>query len=205
MMKIELGEGFGKKIQAALDKMVSGVNSASSVEVGWNKEATYGADKSGLPVAQVAVTNEYGGTIAIPEHTVSNYRLVNAAGTDFLRGGKFVRRAISNFETTHVVKKRDVTIPPRPFFRQMIAKERSHWSEDLGKYLRKSRYDMVGALDLLGEDVRVSLQQSIIALTEPALAPSTIARKSKGKPSMGAEKPLVDSGVMLGSANYTVK
>ena len=196
---------FGKKIQAAINKRVAALNNASTVEIGWNKEALYGADKGGMPVASVAVTNEFGGTITIPEHTVSNYRLTNAAGTEFLRGGRFVRRAISNFETTHVVKKRDVTIPARPFFRGMIAKERGHWSEDLGKYLRKSNYDAKKALDVFGEDVRVSLQQSIIALTEPALAPSTIARKSKGKPLMGAEKPLVDSGVMLGSANYTVK
>jgi hypothetical protein len=196
-MKIELGEGFGKKIQAALDKMAGNVFNASSVEIGWNKEARYGADKGGMPVASVAVTNEYGGTITIPEHTVSNYRQVDKSG-EFARGGKFVKRAVSNFETTHTVPEHTVTIPPRPFFRGMVAAEKQFWPTDMAHALRESQYNMKHALGLMGEEITGKLQQSIIEFNDPANAPSTVARK-------GFNDPLVESGVMLRTANYTVK
>jgi len=196
-MQIKLADGFGKKMQAAIDKMAGNLGNATSVEIGWNREATYGADKGGLHVAQVAAINEYGGTIKIPEHQVRVYRQVDKSG-EFARFGKFVKRSASNFETTHTVPEHTVTVPARPFFRGMIAEEKPYLSSDMGHALREADFNMRNALGLIGEEMTGKLQQAIIEFDTPANAPSTVARK-------GFDDPLVESGVMLRTANYTVK
>lgn len=196
-MKIELGSGFGRKMQAYLDKMVGDLNNATSVEIGWNKDATYSADKGGLPVAQIAATNEYGGTITIPEHEVFVYRQVDKSG-EFAHSGRFVKQTASNFQTSHIVPEHTVTIPARPFFRGMIAKERAYVGSDMAHALREADYNMARALGLMGEEYTGKLQEAIIEFDSPANAPSTIARK-------GFDDPLVESGTMLRTANYTVK
>ena len=49
-----------------------------------------------------------------------------------------------------------------------------------------------------GEAIAGQLRESIINLTEPPLAPATVARK-------GSDKPLVDTGHMLASVDYEVE
>jgi hypothetical protein len=89
-------------------------------------------------------------------------------------------------------------IPPRPFFRRAIAKHSPEWPEAVGNLLKANGYDAVKALSLSGAAIAGQIQQSIVDLTDPPLAPSTIARK-------GSAKPLIDTGTLLRSVDYEVK
>jgi hypothetical protein len=83
-------------------------------------------------------------------------------------------------------------IPPRPFFRGMIARESGHWGDDVAKLLKDGSLEAGHALDLMGEEIAAELRESIIALTDPPLSPKTIQRK-------GFATPLIDTGHMLNS------
>ncbi|HWE98828.1 MAG TPA: hypothetical protein VG248_03440 [Caulobacteraceae bacterium] len=83
-------------------------------------------------------------------------------------------------------------IPPRPFFRNMIRKESGHWGTDVGQVLKANDMDATRALELMGEEIKGELRESIIETNEPPNAPATIKAK-------GASKPLVDTGHMLNS------
>lgn len=89
-------------------------------------------------------------------------------------------------------------IPPRPFFRNMIAAKSGEWPKAIAALLTTNDYDAAVTLGQAGEAVKGQLQQSIVDTNEPPNAPSTIARK-------GAAKPLVDTGHMLRSIDYEVK
>jgi hypothetical protein len=159
-------------------------------------------------VAKIAAINEFGGSWKIPPRMQTIYRKVNAKG-DFLRGGRFVRRKVSNFETTHAVAEHQHTQPPRPFFRRMIAAKKKEWGPALGIELKKSSYDPVRALDVVGAGMATQLRQSIVDLVDPKLAASTIRAKSRGKVKkiagiLGPAKPLVWTGVMLNSVDHEV-
>jgi hypothetical protein len=90
------------------------------------------------------------------------------------------------------------TVPPRPFFDQMVADHKDEWPKVLGNLLMQTKYDPVKALNLLGFAMRGELQKSIILAPGPPLAAATIKRK-------GFDKELVDSGHMLNSADWEVK
>ena len=87
---------------------------------------------------------------------------------------------------------------PRPFFRQMIAKESPTWAPKMAKLAKAAGYDGDKVLALMGEDIKGALQQSINDFTTPGLAPSTIEAK-------GFAKPLIDTSHMLNSISYEVK
>lgn len=89
-------------------------------------------------------------------------------------------------------------IPPRPFFRNMIADKSADWPEALGKTLQATGLDQTKALELMGQGVAAQLRDSIVATDSPPLAQSTIDKK-------GSSKPLVDTGHMLNSVDYEVK
>lgn len=89
-------------------------------------------------------------------------------------------------------------IPPRPFFRTMIADKSPTWPTSLAATLKATNYDPKAALGLMGEGIKGQLQQSILDLTSPPLSPKTIARK-------GFDKPLIDSSVMINSVDYVVE
>lgn len=90
-----------------------------------------------------------------------------------------------------------VGIPPRPFFRNMIATKQDEWGPALAGILQSNGYDLVAAFNQAGFAIAGQLRQSIVDTNEPALAPSTIARK-------GHAKPLVDTGHMLNSIDHEV-
>lgn len=99
--------------------------------------------------------------------------------------------------------------PPRPFFRRMIAAKKDEWGPALGIQLRKTNYNQNAALELVGTGIEGQLRQSIVDLTDPALAKSTIAAKSRGGTgalhgTMGPAKPLVDTGYMLSRVDHEV-
>lgn len=86
---------------------------------------------------------------------------------------------------------------PRPFFRQMIAKESPTWPAKMGKLAKATDYDGDKVLALMGEDIKGALQKSINDFQSPPLAPSTIEAK-------GFAKPLIDTSHMLNSVTYEV-
>ncbi len=87
--------------------------------------------------------------------------------------------------------------PPRPFFRNLIADKSPEWPEAVAELLRANDYDLERSLDQAGFVIAGQLRESIQKLTEPPLAPSTIAKK-------GSSKPLIDSGVMIAAVDHEV-
>lgn len=90
------------------------------------------------------------------------------------------------------------TIPPRPFFRNMVAEKSPEWPDAIARNLIANNYDAERTLRTVGEAIAGQLRQSIIDTNEPPLAERTIRRK-------GFEKPLVDTGHMLASVDYEIK
>ena len=88
--------------------------------------------------------------------------------------------------------------PPRPFFRRMVAAKSAEWPNALALNLKATDYDVPATLARMGEDIAGQLKQSIIDLTDPPLAQSTIDRK-------GFDKPLIDTAHMLKSVDYEVE
>lgn len=88
-------------------------------------------------------------------------------------------------------------IPPRPFFRNMIAKHKDEWPKALAALLKANHYDAEIALDLAGAAIAGQLRQSIVDTNAPPLKPATIRRK-------GFDKPLVETGHMLNSVDHEV-
>ena len=92
--------------------------------------------------------------------------------------------------------------PPRPFFRNMIAKHSGEWPDAVVKILQANGHDPENGLARLGAVIKDELQQSITEFTSPALAPSTIKKKGFNKPLIGGG---IESGHMLASVDFVVK
>jgi hypothetical protein len=82
--------------------------------------------------------------------------------------------------------------PPRPFFRNMIAKDSPSWPGLLAAGLKYNNFDGKLTLKQVGDHIRGKLIQSINELTSPALAESTVESK-------GFDKPLIDTKKMVDS------
>jgi hypothetical protein len=89
-------------------------------------------------------------------------------------------------------------VPPRPFFRNMIAARKGEWPAAIAGQLKATGYDVELTLKRTGEAVAGQLRESIQQTNVPPLKPATIKRK-------GFSKPLVDTGEMLKSVSYEVK
>lgn len=87
------------------------------------------------------------------------------------------------------------TIPPRPFFRPMIAKESATWAPKMAAWAKRFDYDGPKVLAWLGEDIAGALRQSIIDVNSPALSPITLMLRS-----MVGNKPELITGKMVGEA-----
>lgn len=88
-------------------------------------------------------------------------------------------------------------IPPRPFFRNMVAAKQGEWPGAIANLLRANDYDARKTLGQVGEAVKGQLIQSIRDTNDPPLKPATIRRK-------GFSKPLVDTGHMIDSVDFEV-
>jgi hypothetical protein len=151
---------------------------------------------NGQTVATVAFLNEFGSSPTVPEHETTIYRSMGEDG-EFNKNGKFVKKSKSNFATTHHVDAYSFTIPPRPFFRNMIAEKSGEWSGQLAASMKNNGNDGKKALEIQGQIIEHELVESINEFTTPGNAPSTIRRK-------GFNKPLVDTGNMLNSVTSKV-
>ena|SRR5882762_5555764 len=87
--------------------------------------------------------------------------------------------------------------PPRPFFRNMIAAKSGEWPEAIAYQLKATNYNVETTLTITGMAIRKQLQESILDLMSPPLAPSTVARK-------GSSKPLIEFGDMIRAADFEV-
>jgi hypothetical protein len=194
----------GAALEARLREIAEKVGKAKTVNVGFLEGATY---PDGTPVALIAATNEYGGTVEVPEHDTTIHRKIDkngnfAAGSldeegNRIGASQFVKASKSNYDTVHHVDAYTITIPARPYFRGMIQKNKGEWPADLGKIIKATGYDARAALGLLGKHVAEQLQDSIRSFSDPANAKSTIAKK-------GFDKPLIESKNMLDSVDSEV-
>ena len=80
-------------------------------------------------------------------------------------------------------------IPPRPFFRSMIAAKSPKWGDNLGRVLAANNYDVKKSLALAGGKIVEQLQDSIKNGGWEKNSARTVAKK-------GFATPLIDSGVM---------
>lgn len=87
--------------------------------------------------------------------------------------------------------------PARPFFRTMIANESGGWADVLARAAKHYQYDSKKVLSAMGDVIKGQLQKSIIGWQDPQNAPYTVAKK-------GFDKPLIDTGNMRDSIDYTV-
>ena len=177
-MTLKGAERIKSKIAAFCKKM----ESTDVVQVGFMAESRY---DDGTPVAYIAACNEFGGKIEVPEHEKDIYRSMNEKTGEFNLNGKFVKQGKSNFVTTVTVPAHEIVIPPRPFFRNMIAAESPHWGSDMAKISKDKNYNMKASLKLMGEEIKRELVKSIVDFQDPANAPSTIAKKGFNDPLIG--------------------
>lgn len=91
--------------------------------------------------------------------------------------------------------------PPRPFFRQMIAKDSPEWAGRMAQSAKYYKYDGHKVLDVMGVSIGEALQQSINDFTTPALSPNTRKKSAKA----GFDKPLIDTAVMVKSITHEVE
>jgi hypothetical protein len=119
-------------------------------------------------------------------------------------------------------------IPPRPFFRSMIAKNKAAWPKQIAKFIKDNDYNAREALNAMGQVIEGELRQSIVDTMAPTLSQVTLmlrwmkwknpdlvvtgkvvgeaaARVAAGKSSAGVStKPLVETGHMLNSISSEV-
>lgn len=88
-------------------------------------------------------------------------------------------------------------VPPRPFFRNMIAAKSGEWPEGVAYQLKATNYDVHLTLSRTAEAIKGQLQESILDLWSPALSPKTIKKK-------GFEKPLIEHGDMINAVAWEI-
>jgi hypothetical protein len=227
----------GDKLQAHLKALagnLASAGSAPSVSIGFLEGGSY--PNGGPSIALVAAVNEFGGHIErepndpdegkgqiIYRSLSKRYLKELASGvvergaffdkygaTGYLKQGRFVKAGKANLETKHYVGAYVINIPPRPYFRNMIKANAPTWGAAMAKLLVATKFNATRTLRVMGELIEGQLKQSILDLRDPTLAPSTIAKKSRGKVSAlakaigGPAKPLIDTRIMFNSVHYQV-
>lgn len=121
------------------------------------------------------------------------------------------------------------SIPPRPFFSNMVREKSPSWPAAIRENLKQTNYNAELTLERVGAGIAGQLQQSIIDTLAPPLSPITVMlrgmrsndqdlkvtgktvgeaaqRVKDGETNYGAStKPLIDTGVMLNAVSYEVK
>jgi hypothetical protein len=89
-------------------------------------------------------------------------------------------------------------IPPRPFFRVMIAQKGPEWPRAVAALLKSNDYNAKTTLEQAGAAIKGQLQDAIKNVVGPPLKPATVRAK-------GFDALLIDTGHMLNSVDYSVK
>lgn len=117
-------------------------------------------------------------------------------------------------------------IPPRPFFRNMIAAHENEWPKGFATQLKETNYDIEATFERAGQAIAGQLRQSIVDTNDPPLSQITLMirkMKSEGatitKASLAvaakrlaagesvsgiSTKPLVETGHLLNSVDHEV-
>ncbi len=104
-------------------------------------------------------------------------------------------------------------IPPRPFFSNAVRAKKGEWPNAIRDLLKDNNYDALRTLQQTGEVIAGQIRMSIIETNSPPLKPATLRARgvapgmkyNPANPATFGAKPLVDTGVLLGSVNYEVK
>ncbi len=92
-------------------------------------------------------------------------------------------------------------IPPRPFMRKTLERERENWTRNVGDALANG-LSPEETLELVGTRMAEDIQATIMSNMAPANAPSTIRRKNRAE--AGRAGTLVDTGALLKSITHQV-
>ena len=118
-------------------------------------------------------------------------------------------------------------IPPRPFFRNAIAKHKNEWPDAIATNLKANGYDAEKTLDQAGAAIAGQIRESIIETNAPPLSPVTLMlrkmfgnhpelirgrdvgeaarRVAAGESSAGVStKPLIWTGNLINSVDHEV-
>ena len=124
-----------------------------------------------------------------------------------------------------------VGIPPRPFFRPMIAAHKNEWGPAVAKMMKANGNNVEASLRAVGKVIAGDLAQAIVDVSAPPLGPVTLmlrkmkqqdpslrnnmsysvvmqarARVAAGKSYSGVSiKPLIDTGFLIGSIGVEVQ
>lgn len=92
-------------------------------------------------------------------------------------------------------------IPPRPFMRKTLERERENWIRGVGALL-KNGLSPDEALEKTGKRMAENIEATIMSNMAPANAPSTIRRKNRAE--AGRAGTLVDTGALVKSITHQV-
>ena len=186
--------GDGKLDSMLEDKAKKLATGLTKVSVGFFESAVY---PDGTSVAMVAAVNEFGGTITVPEHSVTLNRKLLKNGT-FAKGGQFVKKSKANFSSTHTVPSYTIKIPSRPFFRSMVNNLKGDVGPLIAHLMKEHDYDVEKVLKIVGNFAKEKLEDSIRTFAPTGNAPSTIRNK-------GFDHPLIHTSVMLNSVGVELE
>ena len=103
-------------------------------------------------------------------------------------------------------------IPPRPFLRPTVEKHQSEWKTiaSIGiKRILDDKATAKDAMNILGLAISGQIRVAITRVTQPRLAPITIAHRLNeraDKQTIGLlDKPLIFEGILLNSTSYIVQ
>ena len=88
------------------------------------------------------------------------------------------------------------TSPVRAFFRTTVSENKKNWALSV-QNLMKIHNDPKQVMGLIGKRMQEQIVQSINTWSDPPNAPYTIAKK-------GSSKPLIETGVLMGSISFEV-
>lgn len=168
-------------------------------KAGWFETSKY---EDGTPVAYIAAIQEFGVHINHPGGTP--YKI----GPD----GRAVFVSKSAGAGLPVTKPHTIVIPPRPFMRPTVDRERAAWVDLLrsgSRSVLSGTTTAVNVMQAIGLKAAGDIAKSITLVFAPPLKASTIARRRNAltnKKTVGLlTKPLVDSGLMLNTVSNTVE
>lgn len=87
--------------------------------------------------------------------------------------------------------------PPRPFMRNTVASKSPRWGIGLGQALKKTHFDPIPALAIMGMGIQGQIRQTIRDYKDPPNSRVTADLK-------GFNKPLVNTGQMLRAVDFQV-
>jgi hypothetical protein len=88
------------------------------------------------------------------------------------------------------------SIPPRPYFRPVIAAGSEEWGDIIAEQLPAQGYEAATVLGLVGEVIKGEIQDSIAKVDSPALSPITLMLRKMRSEDQG----LVVTGAVVGEA-----